>query len=262
MPKTPVAILTTRLLRPQIPTLSLPFPRYHHHLSTPSPKRTFTKMTDSIPLHILPIPTEHNDLVRSVNTFVHGYMSSPGHDSSHDYQHILRVVSNANRILALEKAAHPEKEYDVLALFLAAFLHDVGDHKYASSETPESQISTILLANGCSSTLATRVQTVVKHVSYSHEVKNPESVRSVLDQYPELGIVQDADRLDAIGAVGVARCFTFSGAKRPGEPMMRAIEHFEEKLMKLGGMMKTGGGRELAERRGKVVEEFRERFLE
>ncbi|CAI6328098.1 unnamed protein product [Periconia digitata] len=220
-------------------------------------------MAENIPFPVLPIPQQHKDLVRSVNAYVHGYMSSPDHDSSHDYHHILRVVSNANRLLALEKEQNPSQEYNVPALFLAALLHDVGDHKYAApGEDVKNLVSTILQARGADADLATRVQTVVKHVGYSNESKDPQSVINVLKKYPELAIVQDADRLDAIGAVGIARCFSFSAAKLKEQPMSVAIEHFHEKLFLLAGMMKTGAGKELAERRKRVLEEFAAEFGE
>jgi uncharacterized protein len=220
-------------------------------------------MATSIPVPDLPIHRDHKDLFKSVNTFVHAYMSSPGHDNSHDYHHILRVVSNTNRIYEAEQKANPDRQYDTSALFLAALLHDVGDHKYAKpGEDVENQVSTILMERGADEALAFRVQTVVKHVGYTNEIRNPQSVIDVLAAYPELAIVQDADRLDAIGAVGVARCFAFGGAKKRGEPMAAALEHFSEKLYKLPDMMKTDTGRKMAERRKKVLEEFAEEFIE
>ncbi|KAF1961407.1 hypothetical protein CC80DRAFT_488692 [Byssothecium circinans] len=220
-------------------------------------------MATPIPLPNLPIRSEHKDLFKSVNTFVHAYMSSSSHDSSHDYHHILRVVSSANRILQAEQQANPHVTYDTTALFLAAFLHDVGDHKYAKpGEDVENQVSKFLKERGADDDLAQRVQTVVKHVGYTNETKDPQSVIDVLAKYPELAVVQDADRLDAIGAVGVARCFAFGGAKRQGEPMAVAIEHFEEKLVKLPGMMKTAMGKSLAVTRAKVLVEFAEEFRE
>jgi uncharacterized protein len=211
----------------------------------------------------VPIDSAHKDLFKFVNEFVHAYMSQPGHDNSHDYQHILRVVSNANRILNAELKSNPSAAYDTTALFLAALLHDVGDRKYAKpGEDVETQISTLLLSRGASSELALKVQLIVKNVSYSHEIQNPESVASTLKVYPELAIVQDADRLDAIGAVGVARCFSYGAAKYPDKPMSRAIEHFEEKLYKLAGMMKTKSGREMAQGRKEVLERFAREFEE
>ena len=139
----------------------------------------------------------------------------------------------------------------------------MGDHKYAkANEDVENQISNVLLERGASVELANKVQVIVKHVGYTNEVKNPQSVIDALKQYPELAIVQDADRLDAIGAVGVGRCFAFGGANGKGRPLMGAIEHFEEKLVKLPGMMKTKTGRELAESRNKILADFAAQFNE
>jgi uncharacterized protein len=209
----------------------------------------------------VPINEKHKALFTSINEFVHAYMSQPGHDNSHDYQHILRVTSNVNRVLEAELKANPSAEYDTSALFLAALLHDVGDHKYAKlGEDVQNQISTVLRERGADEQLALKVQAIVKHVSYTHEVRNPEAVVSTLRKYPELAIVQDADRLDAIGAVGAARCFSYGAAKYPDQPMSRAINHFEEKLYKLADMMKTQSGKEMAQRRKKVLEEFANEF--
>jgi uncharacterized protein len=207
------------------------------------------------------IESKHTALFESVHDFVHAYMSQPGHDNSHDYQHILRVVSNANRILEAELEANPSRSYDTSAMFLAALLHDVGDRKYAKpGEDVENQISAVLRERGADQDLALKVQSIVKHVSYSHEVRNPEGVITTLHKYPELAIVQDADRLDAIGAVGVARCFSFGAAKYPDKPMTRAIDHFDEKLYKLADMMKTRSGKEMAQRRKRVLEDFAKEF--
>lgn len=197
----------------------------------------------------------------AINAYVHAYMSQ--YDNSHDYQHILRVVSNANRILQDESKTNPNTTYDITSLFLAALLHDVGDHKYAKpGEDTENQVRNILLDHGANADMAAKVQTIVKHVGYTNEVRNPQSVIDVLAQHPELAIVQDADRLDAIGAVGIGRCFSFGTAKFPDQPMGRAIDHFEEKLYKLEGMMKTESGKGLAKRRTDLLRAFAKEWRE
>ncbi|KAJ4348658.1 uncharacterized protein N0V89_010036 [Didymosphaeria variabile] len=218
-------------------------------------------MAASVPVPAIPIPEEHKELFSSVNTFVHGYMSSPGHDNSHDYHHIIRVLSNAHRIVNADPKSISGAPYNAFIIYLAALLHDVGDHKYAKAgEDVENQVSQILLERGADEELANKVQVIVKHVGYTNEVKNPQSVINVLQRYPELAVVQDADRLDAIGAVGVARCFAFGGAKGNGRPLAGAIDHFDEKLFKLEDMMKTEAGKRMAGHRTRLMKDFAKEF--
>lgn len=220
-----------------------------------------TSPPNEIPVPQVPIPPEQEPLFKAINTYVHAYMSQ--YDNSHDYQHILRVVSNAHRILQDESKTKPHISYDTTSLFLAALLHDVGDHKYAKpGDDTENQVRNTLLDHNADKNLATKVQIIAKHVSYTNEVRNPQSVMDVLNQYPELAVVQDADRLDAIGAIGIGRCLSFGAAKFPDQPMGRAINHFEEKLYKLESMMKTESGMKIARRRTDVLREFAKEWKE
>ncbi|KAF2266111.1 hypothetical protein CC78DRAFT_166095 [Lojkania enalia] len=220
-------------------------------------------MASPLPVPDLPIRESDRSLFASINIVVHDYMSSPDHDNSHDYYHILRVLSNANRILQAELNSNRGQAYDTSAIYLAALLHDVGDHKYAKpGEDVENQIADILKEKGADNELANKVQVIAKHVGYTNEVKNPQSVVDVLARYPELAIVQDADRLDAIGAIGVGRCFAYNGANSKGYPMSVAIDHFGDKLYKLAGMMKTVTGREMAVSKSKLLEDFAAKFNE
>jgi len=94
-------------------------------------------------------------------------------------------------------------------------------------------------------------------------MKDPSKVKEVIKEYPELAVVQDADRIDAIGAIGIARAFTFGGAKENhvnpkfSGGMTGAIGHFPDKLERLGSLMKTGEGRRIAGERTDRLRVFR-----
>jgi uncharacterized protein len=198
---------------------------------------------------------EATDLYKGVYAYIEDYMSR--YDMSHDFNHILRVLSLAKKILESE-TRDESKNFDKRAIVLAALLHDVGDKKYLKpGEVAEAMITSVLQDNGCPARLMSKIALIVEHVSFSSEIKRPQLVKAVVTVHPELGIVQDADRLDAIGAVGIARCFAFGGAKASGRGLHGCIEHFTEKLENLQDMMKTETGRRLAEERTRRLQEFR-----
>lgn len=211
-----------------------------------------------------PIPS---DLIQKVEAYVEEYMSH--YDASHDYNHIKRVLNLANIIMAKEEERHKSpksiessstktKFYNPTLVTLGALLHDVGDKKYLQqNQDATTLVRDVLLKLNCPHALATRVQDVVLGVSFSSEIKDPQKVVEQISRIPELAIVQDADRLDAIGAVGIARCFAFTGAKGKGG-LSDAIEHFREKLVLLEGMMKTAAGREMARERTERLRVFME----
>ncbi|KAL9062496.1 MAG: hypothetical protein Q9161_009797, partial [Pseudevernia consocians] len=195
-------------------------------------------------------------LIMKTKTFVADYMKK--FDLSHDYTHVLRVLNLAKRIRVREQLRNPSVCYDTKLITLASLLHDVGDHKYLEAgETGSEAVETFLLQTGATPELASKVQCIVTHVSYSAEIKDPAAVSRVLQELPELGIVQDADRLDATGAIGIGRCFIFAATKRAEDGMEGALKHFEEKLERLAQHMKTDTGRELARLRTKKLESFR-----
>lgn len=185
------------------------------------------------------------ELMASVKAYVQEYMSH--YDASHDFNHILRVVSLARRI----QPTVPNTSLSLVTL--CALLHDVGDKKYLQpGQDSSTLIRDTLLSLSASPQLAVTAQTICLGVSYSSEVKDPERVKSLVNEFPELSIVQDADRLDAIGAVGVGRCFAFGASK--GRDLEDSIAHFEEKLIRLEGMMKTKEGKRLAKERTERVQ--------
>lgn len=182
-------------------------------------------------------------------------------DASHDFQHIERVRKNAFEIADTEPSA------DIEIIELAVLLHDVSDPKYSVAEKQEEE--RIIKQLNLSEEKIAQVKHVIKAISFNggHELEA---------ETLEAKIVRDADRLDAIGAVGIARTFAFGGAKgrqlydaseTPRENMSieeyrtkktASVTHFYEKLLKLSEGMQTKKGKELAIERHAFMELFLE----
>ncbi|KAI4175903.1 MAG: hypothetical protein LQ346_007994 [Caloplaca aetnensis] len=227
-----------------------------------------------------PIPTglarvhthEEVSLITHTSTLVRSHMSSPHFDASHDFAHVQRVLALASHILEVERFV-PGSRYDRSTVQLAALLHDVDDRKYAVAAAAaddgasrggddrgggKATARKMLLELECPAILAYNVQAVVDCVSYSKECSDPRRVRDTLRSHPELAIVQDADRLDALGAVGIARAFTYGGARDNARGLEGTLQHFDEKLLGLQGMMKTQEGKRLAGIRTERLKQFKE----
>lgn len=211
-----------------------------------------------------PTLKEEQDLIQQVEAAVEAYMSQPQFDASHDIAHVNRVVALARHIMAVESRTDADRSYHSLLVILAALLHDVEDQKYSTLAERPAQVDRtrglaeqMLMDLGCPPSTAASVQQIVDCVSYSKERSNPQMIKDTLHSHPEVAIVQDADRLDALGAVGVARAFTYGGAKQKQCGLERSIMHFDEKLLHLESMMKTQEGRRLAAIRTNRLRIFR-----
>jgi uncharacterized protein len=193
------------------------------------------------------------EIISKATDYVREYMSD--YDASHDFSHIQRVLKLSKTIEAAERARNPELQVDGDVITLAALLHDVGDRKYLKpGEDATALVSDYLTSIGCAKEVATKTQLICTNVSYSNELRNESYVADLCNTIHELAIVQDADRLDALGAVGIARMFTFTGAKASDRGL--STEHFYEKLLLLEGRMKTAAGEEMAKQRTKRMKVF------
>ena len=160
----------------------------------------------------------------------------------HDAAHTLRVYRNALLI------ARSEPDCDLEIVSLAALLHDADDHKLFHTEN-NANARSFLKAHGVEK--AEEIIAAVNSVSFSqNRGKRPETL--------EGKIVQDADRLDAIGAVGIARTFAFGGEH--GRSLNSSIRHFHDKLLLLKDEMNTAAARRLAEERHAYMIGFLEEY--
>jgi uncharacterized protein len=206
-----------------------------------------------------------NDIIQKTSEYVKREL---GDDSSgHDWWHIYRVWKNATTICTHEKA-------DAYVVELAALLHDLDDWKFNDTED-ETPLRAKAWMQQCGVDLSVneRVCEIIMNVSYKGaQVEN--KMKSL-----EGLIVQDADRLDAIGAIGIGRAFAYGGFKNrpmydPESPnQMHAsfkeyknsksatINHFYEKLLLLKDMMNTATAKHIAVQRHEVMLRFLDQFM-
>ena len=164
----------------------------------------------------------------------------------HDAEHTMRVYRNAMMIAQ----NIPKCDQEIVAL--SALLHDADDYKLFSTEN-NANARSFLLAHGVSSDRIERICYAVNSVSFSkNRGKHPETL--------EGKIVQDADRLDAIGAVGIARTFAYGGEH--GRSLDASIRHFHEKLLLLRDEMNTDAAKELAAKRHSFLLMFLKEYEE
>jgi len=215
---------------------------------------------------------ESGAIVRQTEAFAREQLAaeSGATATGHDWWHTDRVRRTALRIAAGEgEGANP------VVVELAALLHDVADWKFRGGDEAAGprEAAAWLRSLGLDAATTARVAAVIAEVSYKGAgVATPVST-------PEAAAVQDADRLDALGAIGIGRAFAYGGAKGrplhdPGIPptlhasfgayqvtTASTLNHFSEKLLLLKDRMQTATGRRLAEERHRYVEGFVARFL-
>ncbi|WP_439130130.1 HD domain-containing protein [Polaribacter sp.] len=189
----------------------------------------------------------------------------------HDWFHVERVFKNAIQISKEEKV-------DIFVVSLAALLHDIADSKFYNGDEKigPRKAKHFLIDQKVPKKIGKHVVKIIKNMSFKNTLdKNRKHFTS-----KELEVVQDADRLDAIGAIGIARCFNYGGFKNrdlynpeilPNLTMTKeeyknseapTLNHFYEKLLLLKDKMNTVSGKKIAENRHQFMEGFLEQFYD
>ncbi len=192
-------------------------------------------------------------------------------EGGHDWFHIERVFRNTLLIARDEKV-------DVFIVSLAALLHDIADPKFhnGNEKLGPKKARNFLIEQGVPKKEGKHIVKIIKNVSFKNSLEeNPNKFLS-----KELEVVQDADRLDAIGAIGIARCFNYGGFKNRAlyDPEIRpnleitkeeyknstapTINHFYEKLLLLKDEMNTETGKKIAESRHQFMETYLKQFYD
>jgi len=208
---------------------------------------------------------DHAVVINKTTQFVQDTLKNA--EGGHDWWHIYRVWTNAKLIAQTEQA-------DLLTIELAALLHDIADSKFhnGDEEIGPKTAGDYLQSIDIDPDIITHVQNIIRYMSFKSGFDKP------VFHSPELAIVQDADRLDAIGAIGIARAFSYGGFKgreiynpeiKPDLDMSKeayknttapTINHFYEKLLLLKDKMNTETGKKLAQQRHAFMEDYLNQF--
>lgn len=205
-----------------------------------------------------------NPIIELTEEFVRNELGDDA--TGHDWFHVDRVRRNALHICKKEKAG------EVFIIEMAALLHDIPDEKLNESiEKGNEKLENFLQTIPLTAHDKKHIKQIIATISYKGGQNTELSTI-------EAKIVQDADRLDAIGAIGIARTFAYGGKK--GQPIYdpsiqvrdvmsieeyrkgksTSIHHFYEKLLKLQDLLNTNSAREMAESRQQMMETFLEHF--
>lgn len=181
-------------------------------------------------------------------------------ESGHDWWHIVRVWNNAMHLCE-------KRECNIFLIGLGVLLHDIADPKFYDGDTevgPETA-EIFLKKIGVSDSTIKQVVDIVRFSSFS-------ASKAGLPQpdFIEFKVVQDADRLDALGAIGIARTFNYGGYKNnalylpeleESQVDNSSLQHFYDKLFKLKELMHTPEAKAIAEERHKYMQGFVKQFL-
>ena len=180
----------------------------------------------------------NEQIIKAAKQYIHDLFKD--NSDGHDLEHSLRVYRNALKI------AECYPECDKMIVSLSSLLHDVDDHKLFDT-TDNANARSFLGSNGVDEDDIEKICKIINGVSFS---KN----KGVRPETIEGQIVQDADRLDAMGAIGIARTFAYGG--KNGRSLDSSIGHFREKLLLLKDLMNTDEAKKMAKERHEYMEVF------
>ena len=211
--------------------------------------------------------TAAHSLIEKTKSFVQETLADA--EKGHDWYHTNRVYQQAKLIAQIEEA-------DILVVELSALLHDIADPKFHNGDESVGPrtAAAFLRGQNVEEAIVEHVCNIIRYMSYKNSLgKGQPSFHS-----PEMAIVQDADRLDAIGAIGIARTFHYGGYKNramydpeiaPIKDLSKeaykkstapTINHFYEKLLRLKDMMHTETAKAIAQERHDFMLAFLDQF--
>jgi len=220
---------------------------------------------------------DKQDIIKKTELFVKETLEKDS--TGHDWWHVYRVRNLAKRIALHEDA-------DIFIVELAALLHDIGDYKFfqGNEKAGEMKVREWLSSLEIPASLIDKIVEITSQISFMHTLPDKDKKKDKKNSATptvskELMAVTDADRLDAMGAIGIARAFTYGGffnrpiydpTIKPSKSITKeeyktteapSINHFYEKLLKLKDMMYTKLGRKMAKKRHRFLNLYLKQFF-
>jgi len=209
---------------------------------------------------------DKTQIIQSTIDFVKNTLE--GAEGGHDWFHIERVYQNAKLIAQGE-------DVDLFIVELGSLLHDIADAKFYDGDESvgPKKAAKFLRSLDVNESIIAHIENIIRYVSFKTSLENGDKFDSI-----ELQVIQDADRLDAIGAIGIARTFNYGGFKNRVlydpeiKPLINqdketyknskapTINHFYEKLLLLKDKMNTKTGKQIAEKRHQFMELYLDQF--
>lgn len=189
---------------------------------------------------------DYNKIIKETDEWVKKFMEN--YDNSHDYNHVIRVKNMALKIADNENLNNLDK----FKIILSSLTHDIADNKYTNDLNEQERLLKIFFKDKLNTELLNDIIYVACNTSLSKEIENIEKIdnNNII-----LKCVQDADRIDSLGSIGISRYFIY-GIKKKNSNMEQIINNLKNRTKIIKKFIKTSYGKKIAKKKYKIIKKF------
>lgn len=189
---------------------------------------------------------KYSKIIKQTKKFVKNYMKL--YDESHDYNHVIRVKKLALKIAKKENL----DELSKFKIKIASLCHDIGDNKYTNDENEQKNVLFDFFKDKLDNHIINEIIYISTYTSLSKEMANYDKI-DITNK--NLKCVQDADRIDSLGSIGISRYFIY-GIKKKNSSLNEIINNIKNRTKLIKKHIKTNYGRKIAKRKYKIIKKF------